>query len=469
MTATMLAPAVTREVPPGPKGLPLLGITPQAHKDPLGFFAGVAAEYQGLSMLPVGVGKLCLLNSPETLKHVLVTNWRNYRKSDFYKKLRPLFGHSIVTSDGEYWRRQRQLMQPAFHRDSLHRIGQTMRGATKAKIASWRDRPAGQVFDLSAEMTELSLSIVMDSLFAADAQGRADTIANAIDAMVAVCERRVWAFPDFHDRPISPLYWRHRRARAALDEVVFEILERRFRSREAGNDLLGMLLTAEDPETGEGMTPMQLRDEIATMLANGHESTANAAVWTLYLLAQHPEVEAKVREEIERVCGDAPPNDENLRNLTYQRMVIEETMRLYPPAWTISRTAIDDDVIDGYAIPAGTDVMVSPYVIQRNPRYWPDPERFDPMRFSPEEQARRPKFAHIPFAAGPRNCIGGHFAMMQLQIVITMLMQAYRLSLAPQAPVEREAALSIRPKNGIQFTAEPIEPAGAADISRAAA
>jgi cytochrome P450 len=343
-------------------------------------------------------------------------------------------------------------MKPAFHRNSLQRIGQIMRTATASKIAAWRERPAGQTFNMSTEMTELSLAIVMESLFSADAKGCTDAIAHAVDTMIEVCERRVWAFPDFHDRPVSPLYWRQRRARAAMDEIVFDIIERRFRSGDAGSDLLGLLLGAKDPETGEGMTATQLRDETTTLLVNGHESTANAAVWVFYELARHPEIEAKVRDEIDRVCGSATPTDEELRKLTYQRMVIEEVMRLYPPGWTVSRTAIEDDVIDGYDVPAGTNIMVSPFVIQRNPRYWPNPERLDPMRFAPEQQETRPKFAYIPFAGGPRNCIGASFAMMEMQIVITMLLQNFRMELAPQPPIEREAVISIRPKHGIRFT-----------------
>ena len=454
MTATLMEYRSTHTRPPGPKGLPLLGIAPQVRNDPLGFFAAVAADYDGLTALPIGLDKIYLLNSPETLNHVFVTNWRNYRKSDFYKKLRPFFGNGIVTSDGDYWRRQRQKMNPAFHRDSLQRIGGMMRDITACKIESWRERPAGQTFDIAAELTELTLSIVMQSLFAADAEGRADVIAEAVDTMTEVFERRVWAVPDIHNLPVSPLFWRHRRACAALDEIVFDIIERRFRSGEAGNDLLGMLLSANDPDTGEGMTATELRDETTTLLATGHESTANAAIWVFYVLAQHPETVTKVCDEISRVCGDTTPSDTDLKNLTYQRMVIEEVMRLYPPAWTASRTAIEDDVIDGYPVPAGTNVMVSPYVIHRNPRYWPDPERFDPSRFEPAQQKLRPKFAYIPFAGGPRNCIGANFAMMELQIVVTMMLQAFELELAPQPPVEREAFISIRPKNGILFTAE---------------
>jgi cytochrome P450 len=469
MTATMVDVTKSKRSPPGPAGLPLLGIAAEARKDTLGFFSRIAAEYDGVSILPIGMEKVFLLNDPDALEHVFVTNWRGYRKSDFYNKVRPLFGNGIATSEGEFWRRQRQLMNPAFRRESLQRIGAIMRASTAAKVAEWRTHPGDHITNVSVEMTNLSLTIVMESLFGADAAEHTDAIAEAVDTMLEICERRVWALPDIHGLPISPLYWRHRRARATLDRIMYDIIERRCQTGEAGQDLLGMLLSARDPETGEGMTNEQLRDETTTLLVTGHESTANAIVWVFYTLAQHPEIEANVRAEIEQVCGSETPIDDDLRHLTYQRMVINEVMRLYPPAWTVSRTALEDDVINGYSVPAGSSVMISPYVIHRNPRYWPDPDKFDPSRFLPEEQAKRPKFSYIAFGGGPRSCIGGNFAMMEMQIIITMLLQAFRMDLAPQPPIEREAVISIRPKQGIRFTTAPRQTVPDAVATAAAA
>jgi cytochrome P450 len=458
-----------KRLPPGPKGLPILGIAAEARKDPLGFFSRMAAEYDGVSLMSIGMEKVFLLNDPNALEHIFVTNWRGYRKSNFYNKVRPLFGNGIATSEGEFWRRQRQLMNPAFHRDSLQRIGTIMRDTAAAKVTEWRERPDGQTADISAEITNLSLAIVMESLFGADAAEHTDAIAEAVDTMLEICERRVWALPDLHGHPVSPLYWRHRRARATLDRIMYDIIERRCQTGEAGQDLLGMLLSARDPETGEAMTNEQLRDETTTLLVTGHESTANAIAWVFYTLAQHPEIEAKVRTEIEQVCGGATPSDEDLQELSYQRMVISEVMRLYPPAWTVSRTALEDDVINGYSVPAGSTVMVSPYVIHRNPRYWPDPDKFDPTRFLPEQQEQRPKFSYIAFGGGPRSCIGSNFAMMEMQIIITMLLQAFRLDLAPQPPIERQAVVSIRPKRGIRFTTTALQCAADTTIPAQAA
>lgn len=442
-------------VPDGPKGYPIVGCAPQVKRDPLGFFSDLAANYDGLATLKVGAETVFVLNSPDAFEHLFVTNWRNYRKSSFYDKLRPTFGNGIVVSEGEYWRKQRQLMNPAFHKDSLARIGETMRRKSCEHVERLRDLGPHETFDMSAEITDLSIEIVLESLFSSDIAGRTRTIANAVDTMLEIAEKRFWAIPDLHGTPLSPLYWRHSAAREEFDDIVFSIIERRRDEGIVLPDLLGMLLDTKDAETGEGMTDMELRDEVTTLIVTGHESTANATVWTLYALAQHPEVTARVRKEIVQVCGDNPPNDAQLREQTYLRQVIEEAMRLYPPAWTTSRMAVEDDEILGYHVPAGTNVMVSPHVMHQNPRYWEDPERFDPDRFSPEARERRSKFAYIPFGGGPRSCIGSNFAMMEMQIAITTLLQAFDLEIAQTEPVEREAVISIRPKGGIQFRATP--------------
>ena len=453
MTATALDLPRARETPPGPKGVPILGSAPAVKRDPLGFFAGLAAAHDGLASLRVGPDTVFVLNSPEAFEHVFITNWRNYRKSSFYDKLVPTFGKGIVVSEGEFWRKQRQLMNPAFHRESLQRIGETMRRKTRERIARIAAFGPDATFDLSAEITDHSIEVVLESLFGSDLEGRTETLANAVDTMLEIAEKRFWAVPDLHHTPASRLYWRHRAARKVFDDIVYGIIERRRLSGESETDLLGMLLDARDADTGEGMSDTQLRDEVTTLLVTGHESTANATVWTIYSLSRHPDVLAKVRDEIERVCAGSIPTDEELREQIYLRQVIEESMRLYPPAWTTSRTAIEDDEILGYHVPAGTDVMVSPHVIHQNPRYWDDPSRFDPDRFAPERRDQRPKFAYIPFGGGPRSCIGSNFAMMEMQIAITALVRTFDLEFAQRDPVEREAVISIRPKGGIRFAA----------------
>ncbi len=426
MTVDAFVGAQPAASPPGPPGLPFLGIAPQIRRDPLGYFARIAAQYDGVATLPIGAENVLLMNSPAAIEHVFQQNWRNYRKSDFYDKLRPLLGNGIATSEGDFWRRQRQITNPAFHRESLTRMGGIMRDRTRDMIGAWADRAGGAAFDLSEDLTALTLRIVTESLFGADITEKDDgtrtaIIAKSVDTMLEVCERRVWAVPDLHDKWFSPMYRRHRSAHAALDRIVYDIIAERRRTGEVQFDLLGMLLDARDAETGESMSDTQLRDETTTLLVTGHESTANAAMWIFFILSRYPDIERRVREEIAAVCGQCTPDDGQLRELTYLRMVIEEVLRVYPPAWTTSRTAIEDDNILGYPVDAGTSVMISPYVMHRNPRYWPDPEVFDPERHTPEMKESRPKFAYIPFGGGPRNCIGSNFAMMELQLVVAMV------------------------------------------------
>lgn len=455
MTVASLDLPIQSDVPPGPRGLPLLGCAPQVKRDPLGFFSDLAAAHDGLASLRVGGETVYVLNSPDAFEHVFIGNWRNYKKSSFYDKLVPTFGNGIVVSEGDFWRKQRQLMNPAFHRQSLERIGETMRRKTRERVALLKDRGPDDVFDLADEITEHSIEIVLESLFGSDIAGRIDVLAEAVDTMLEIAEKRFWAVPDLHNTPLSRLYWRHRAARRVFDDMVYGIIERRRSLDISEPDLLGMLLDARDADTNEGMSDTQLRDEVTTLLVTGHESTANAMIWTLYSLTRHPEVLRRVRREIEDLCGDEIPDDGQLREQTYLRQVIEESMRLYPPAWTTSRTAIEDDEILGYPVRAGTNVMVSPHVIHQNPRYWKNPQVFDPERFAPENRDRRPKFAYIPFGGGPRSCIGSNFAMMEMQITITALLQNFDLEIAQSEAVAREAVISIRPRGGIRFRAHP--------------
>lgn len=461
MTVDALSEFRPAEAPPGPSGLPLLGVAPHIRRDPLGYFARLAADFDGVVSLPVGGEKVLVMNSPAAIEHVFQSNWRNYRKSDFYEKLRPLLGNGIATSEGDFWRSQRQIINPAFHRQSLMRMGEIMRSRARDMIDAWANRADGSAFSLSDDLTALTLRIVVESLFGTDITDkddgtRTDVIAQSVDTMLQVCERRVWSVPDFHHTWLSPLFWQHRAAHAALDRIVYDIIAERRSSREPHADLLGMLLDARNAETGEGMSDSQLRDETTTLLVTGHESTANAAMWIFYILSRHPEIERRIRNEIAAVCGDETPDDAQLRNLNYLRMVIDEVLRVYPPAWTTSRTALGEDDILGYPVETGTSVMISPYVIHHNPRYWPEPEVFDPERHTAEMKEGRPKFAYIPFGGGPRNCIGANFAMMELQLVVSMILQRYRVSVLDQDKIEREAMVSIRPKGGINVAIEAI-------------
>jgi cytochrome P450 len=252
------------------------------------------------------------------------------------------------------------------------------------------------------------------------------------------------------------------RARQTLDSVVFDIIARRRRGETQGQDLLAMLMEAQDAETGERMTDAQLRDELMTLFIAGYETTANALTWAWYLLSQHPEVEQRARGEVAQVLGERAPGPEDIPRLRYLSQVLEESMRLYPPAWVMVRQAREEDVLDGIRIPADPRliVAVSPYVIHRQPRFWPEPERFDPERFSPERAADRPKLAYLPFGAGQRHCIGSHFAMMEMVLVLAGVLRRFRPRLVPGRSVELEPLVALRPKGGLPMLLEPVSATG---------
>ncbi len=414
-------------------------------------------------------GKIChyhilrwpvyLMSHPDYIKHVLQDNHRNYGKDTFaYRALRLILGYGLVTSEGAFWLRQRRLAQPAFHRQRIEAFGAIMTHATHAMLDRWAQvAETEQVFDVAQEMSRLTLRIAGETLFNIDLTDEADEVGRALTLGLQEVTSRL-------TRPLAlplvvptPQNRRFIRARDTLDQVVYGIIaERRCADVDRG-DLLSMFMLAEDEETGERMNDQQLRDEIMTMMLAGYETTANALIWTWYVLAQHPEVEAKLAAELADVLDGRVPTIADLPNLPYTLMVIQESMRLYPPVYMFSRSAMQDDEIGGYRVPAGTTVSMSPYAIHRHPDFWDQPETFDPERFTPDRIAERHRFAYIPFAAGPRQCIGNTFALTEAQLVLATVAQRYRLRLVDGHPVEPRAAITLRPRYGIQVTLHPTE------------
>jgi cytochrome P450 len=394
-----------------------------------------------------------LINKPEYIEHVLLTNQRNYRKSDFLRRiLGPLLGEGLLISEGELWRRQRRIAAPAFHARRVAEFVGAMTTCTQAALARWR-RMSGP-FDLAAAMLELTLDIVARTMFSTDVGGEIASLRRLTDVVVALRPSTLdlLGLPGWIPRPQPAAY---RRAIAEFEALVSRFLaERRADGRDRG-DLLSMLLAARDPETGEGMSDRQLRDEILTILLAGHETVANALTWTWYLLARHPEAEARLHQELDRVLGGRTPGFADLAGLEWTRMVIEEAMRLYPPAHTITRTAIGEDCVGGVRVPAGASVTISTYVTHRNPNLWGEPERFDPARFAPEAVARRHRFAYLPFGGGPRICIGNGLALVEAKAILATIAQRYRVRLVPGHVVEPIGLVTLRARNGVQVTLEP--------------
>jgi cytochrome P450 len=394
------------------------------------------------------------VSHPDYIKHVLQDNHRNYGKNTFaYQTLQLTLGKGLVTSDGDFWLRQRRLAQPAFHRQRIEGFATMMTQATLDMLDRWATyTDSDHGFDLAQELTRLTLRIAGETLFHIDLTDDADDVGRALSLGLAETTARL-------SRPLSlplaiptPNNRRFLTARRALDSVVYDIIAERRRTQADTGDLLSMLMLAEDEETGERMTAQQLRDEVMTMMLAGHETTANALIWTWYLLAQHPGVEAKLAAELDAVLAGRAPVIADLPNLSYTLKVVQESMRLYPPLYSFSRSATQDDEIGGYSIPAGATVSMSPYAMHRHPDYWDDPERFDPERFRAEAVSVRHRFVYIPFAAGPRQCIGSTFALTEVQLVLATVAQHYRLRLVPDHPVEPIAAITLRPRNGVRVT-----------------
>ncbi|CAN5138566.1 cytochrome P450 [soil metagenome] len=450
------------KTPPGPRGGMLLGSVRDFRRDSLGFLADVARRYGDVTRYRMANMTWYQVNHPEGVRRILQQNNHNYGKGTLTKRvIGPISGEGLFTSEGETWLRQRRLMQPVFHRQRVAAFGELMTGATLAMLDRWEPLvDAGTSIDLPAEMARLTLDIATETLFSSHVGEEPDVIARAVTTLISDVSFRfeVPYYPPV--RVPTPYNRRVRSALRTLDRAVYRIIEERRRVRGGGDDLLALLMDARDEETGEAMGDKQLRDEVITLFIAGHETTANALAWTFYLLARNPEAEHRLQTELASALGTngstRPPAVADLPQLPYTRMVVEETMRLYPPAWITNRQAHADDEILGYHIPAGAFVMISPYVLHRHPAYWKLPEKFDPERFSPEHPEDRPRYAYFPFGGGPRQCIGKDMALVEARLILATVAGRYRLRLVHDRPVEPEALATLRPHGGLPMIPEGV-------------
>lgn len=446
---------------PGPKGLPWLGSVLPAWRDPLALFLESRARYGDVVRFKFGPFDYYLVNDPNVVKHVLVDNPKGYTKSRNYLGLKVVLGEGLLTSEGDHWRRQRKLAQPAFHRDKLAGFANQMSTATRDMLSRWTREGGTDAFCIHAEMMRLTFRIVGLTLFSSDVDGDAKGVGQALEVAMHWANDHAESFVRVPPWIPTPANVRFKRAKRTLDDVVFRLIaERRDAAKKSGDfgsDLLGMLMAATEDggAVGSGMDDQQLRDEIITMILAGHETTANLLSWTFYLLSKHPEVERRVRDEAQRVLGDRDPVLEDMKGLEYTRMVLEEALRLYPPAWVFERQAVVADELGGYRIEPGAIVGLCPYVLHRHPDHWENPEGFDPERFRPERADKRPRYAYLPFGGGPRTCVGNHFAMMEAQILLSMIVREHRLELEPSHSVVLDPVITLRPKHGIQVRRRP--------------
>jgi cytochrome P450 len=435
-------------IPPGPKGHLVGDNLREYARDPLGFLSNCAREYGDVARLRLMGQTFYLLSRPDLIEYVLVDNNRNFTKTRLLRRNRRLLGEGLLTSEGRFWRRQRRLAQPAFHRKRVAAYGEVMASFAERTLAGWRD---GETVDVHEEMMRLTLEIVAKCLFDADVRAEAKDVGRAMKVALEdfSSQRRLIRIPKSIPTPQNV---RFEMAARRLDGIVSGIIEdRRKRGEEDRGDLLSTLMLAEDAG-GERMTDQQLRDEVMTLFLAGHETTANALSWTLWLLSLHAGAEAKLVDELGRVLGGRAPTVDDLPRLPYGERVIKESMRLYPPAWVMGREAIEECEVGGHRMPAGTTALMSQWVVHRDPRYHDNPEQFDPDRWTAEYEEGLPRFAFFPFGGGPRQCIGAGFAMTEARLILAAVAQRFRMELVPGQRVEPYASITLRPKEGIRMT-----------------
>jgi len=440
------------KLPPGPKGRPIIGNVFEPRGDAIGYFTKCFRDYGDIVFLRFLGVPMCLINRPDCIESVLVTQNNNFEKSKDYRALRRVLGNGLLTSEGEFWRRQRKLVQPAFHQFRIAAYAEVMVAYTERMLASWKD---GEERDIHEAMMRLTLDIVAKTLFDTDVSREAEDVGAALQVLMNKFFRQA-GFALLLPRSIPIPTTRHlRRAVGQLDKVIYEIIRRRRAGTSASDDLLSVLLQAQDDE-GLGMTDRQLHDEIMTLFLAGHETTANALSWTWLQLGQHPEVEEKLSEELRRVLAGRAPTAADLPRLTYTDMVLREAMRLYPPVWVIGRRALAPFRMGEYELPAETNVLMSQLITHRDARYFPEPERFDPDRWRPSDPryVSLPRFAYFPFGGGPRVCVGAGFAMMEAVLLLAAIAQKFRLTLVPGQNVKYLPSVTLRPKSGIRMIAQ---------------
>ncbi|GAA0546994.1 cytochrome P450 [Actinomadura livida] len=454
MTTTV--PATARRAWTGPPRTATPAMLRKLLKDRIGLMSWAANTYGDAVKLSIGPVTLYFVNHPDHAKHVLTDNADNYHKGFGLAQAKRALGDGLLTSEGELWRKQRKVIQPAFQHRRMARYADVITDEAAKLVARLRERGGGGPVQMTDELTGLTLGVLGRTLLDADL-GDFDSLGASFEA---VQDQAMFEATTLSKVPVwvpLPKQVRLRRARRDLQRVVDRLVTgREVRDGGADDDVLSRLIVSTRQETDHRVGRQRMRDELVTLLLAGHETTASTLGWTLWLLDRHPEVLERVRAEAVQVLGDRAPKYEDLHGLTYTSTVIQEVMRLYPPVWMLSRLAQADDRIDGLPIPAGANVMVCPYTLHRHPAFWDDPERFDPDRFAPEVHAGRPRYAYIPFGAGPRFCVGNHLGMMEATFVIAMLARELRLAPVQGYRASAEPMLSLRMRGGLPMTVTPL-------------
>jgi cytochrome P450 len=445
------AVATSARTAPEIRGFPLVGVAPKLFRDPVKFCTEAVRAHGDLVALDLGFSEAYIVCHPAHVKQVLQEKNHNFGKGKSWEAMRQVIGNSLATADGDYWLQQRRIIQPAFHRERLTRIASLLVETIDQRLDRWKENAQSAApIDLAGELKQLSIDGFMRGMFGTSLTPEE---AGSLDEALRQVAEGIGAamVASFLPRFIPiPGRKRFQRAIETVDRVVRRVLADRRAREEQADDLLGMLLAARDEETGQGMSDQQLRDELLGMFIAAYETTSLSVGWTFYALTRHPEIEHKLARDVRRVLGDRSPRFEDLRELSYARMVFEEAMRRYPPGWVLPRQAEADDEIGGYRIKAKSFVLVCNFLTHMHPEFWDDPDRFDPERFGTEKSANRSKYAFFPFGAGPHQCIGNSFATMQAQFILAAALNRYKFELA--APVRAKAVhVTLRPDPGLRM------------------
>lgn len=441
---------------PGPAGKPLIGSLLELRRDALGFVTRMREEYGDLVRLRLGPHRAFLVTHPDLVRHVLLGNGGGYARGGvFYDTLTEFLGQGQLTSTGPHWLRLRRMTQPVFKRERLLPFCKTINEQTSVILDRWNlASRSGEAVDVSRDLSELTLSVVGRTVFGVDLGSEAGAVGQATTDVIDYVMSRSEATVPLPSWLPTPLGIRYRRARKVLDDLIYGVIAERRASGSFPDDLLSMMMQARDEESGEGMTDEQLRDQVVTMLMAGHETTANALSWACYLLALNPDRANRLVADVDDILRGEMPEAGHVPRLDYVRMVVEESMRIYPPAWFFGRAVLQDDVMAGHPVPAGSMVIVSPYVVHHHPDFWDRPAAFVPERFDASNSEGRHPYSYIPFGGGAHFCVGKNLAMLEAVMVLASLVSRFRLKLVDGYRAEMDPGLSLRIRDGLPMIPE---------------
>lgn len=442
--------------PPGPTLFEIFkGYLRGDHRNMLGLLERDIRRFGDVVQYRKGRERIFFSRHPDHVRHILETGHLNFRRSHYYDMMKVLLGEGLVTSDGALWKRQRRLIQPFFNRQRVLGIADTVTQAAEELAGRWLTSESPRRMEINAQMIDVTLVIAGLTMFTTDVGDLVKVVKWALPEALVEIDRRV------NELFVTPAWIptarnrRLRRAIEALDQAVHGLIAKRKAEGGGESDIFSALMNARDPDTGEGMSDKQIRDEVLTLLMAGHETTATWLSWTLHLLASEPEAERRLQEELDTVLGGRTPTVHDLPQLPYMARVMQESLRLRPPAWALDRVSVDDDVIGGYHVPGGSIVFLSPYMTHRHPEFWDEPEKFDPDRFLPERSEGRPKYAYFPFGGGPRQCVGRDFAQLEAQLIFATLYQRFTFHAVPGRQPTIWPAITLRPVGGIWMDVAP--------------